>query len=146
MRIRKKQNRRGCNISEAHPQKFQKTTTFCITFIRPDGDYSEQVSGFGGVDGAITFTYVKASYPWGKEKLKKKMMDQRQFRQAWDYILVQRLALVEEGRVCNYSQRRTLTRRLENVVYGTTTMYLSQNVGDLTPLKNFTKPTLYIGA
>ena len=146
MRIRKKQYGRSCDISEAHPRKFQKSTTFCITFIRPNGDNSEQVSGFGGVDGAITFAYVKASYPWGKEILKKKMMDRRQFRQAWDYILVQRLALMEEGRVCNYSQRRTLTRRLENEVYSTTTMDLSKNVGDLTPLKNLTKPTLYIGA
>ena len=101
MRIRKKQNGRGCNISEAHPRKFQKSTTFCITFIRPDGNYPEQVGGFGGVDGAVALAYVKASYPWGKEELKKKMMDRRQFRQAWYHILIQRLALMEEACVCN---------------------------------------------
>ena len=101
MKIGKKQDGTGCNISETHPGIFQNSTTFCVILICPNGDYPEQVGGFRSVDGPVALADIEASYPWGEEEFQKKMMDRRQFRQAWYHILIQRLALMEEACICH---------------------------------------------
>ena len=98
------------------------------------------------MDGPVALRDIEAGYPGGQEEFQKKMVDRRQFRQAWHHVLVQRFGLMEEAGVCHKAKRSGLTGWFKNEVHGTATVYLRKDISDLTALNDLTEAIVNVCA
>ena len=72
------------------------------------------------------------------------MLDGGQLGKAWDTIGIKRLRDMVKRGISDYSQRRGLTAWFQDVIDSRTAVSPTEDLSDLLPSENSTKPGLYI--